>query len=224
MKLIKKVAGLTLGVSALALSFSSVAMAHVVVRPGDAVTGAYMTFNVSVPVEKDIATTAVKLEIPKGLAHVTPTVKQGWTIQTEKEGTGEDTVIKSITWSGNRIDAGFRDDFTFSAKTPDTATDLRWNAYQTYADGSVVAWNLDEDDQPTKPDGSPDFAKSGPFSVTKVSGETATETAINHVHNNAHDAQSAATRATYVGVAGILVGFAGVFLATQKKSGKHHKS
>lgn len=216
MKLSKQLAGFGVGVSALIFSFAGVASAHVVVKPGEAVTGAFMTFTVGVPVEKDIATTSVKLDIPTGLGHVMPTLKPGWTIQTEKEGRGEEAVVTSITWSGHEIGAGFRDDFTFSAKTPDKPTELQWKAYQTYADGSVVEWNLAEDNQPTKADGSPDFSKSGPFSVTKVTSETAAEAAAKHANDNANSAQHAANRAMYVGLGGIVLGFAAVYLATRK--------
>lgn len=216
MKVSKKIAAFALGVSALAMSFTGIASAHVTVKPGEVLTGSFQTFNVGVPVEKDMATTAVKLEIPAGLGHVTPTVKHGWTISVEKEGSGEEAVVKSITWNGNEIAAGYRDDFTFSAKTPDKPVELQWKAFQTYADGSVVAWNLTEDQQPKKEDGSPDFSKSGPFSVTKVVSQTAADAANKHVHDNAHDAQSAAKWGMYLGIAGILLGLAAVFLATRK--------
>jgi uncharacterized protein YcnI len=218
MKLSKKVAAFGLGVSALVFGFAGVASAHVTVKPGEAVTGAFMTFNVGVPVEKNLPTTAVKLEIPAGLGHVMPTVKPGWTIQTEKEGTGEEAVVKSITWSGNEIGAGYRDDFTFSAKTPDKPVELQWKAYQTYSDGSVVDWNLTDDEQPKNADGSPDFSKSGPFSVTKVVSENAADAAAKHAHDNAHEAQVTADRALYAGIGGIVVGLVAVFLVTRKKS------
>lgn len=218
MKISKKLAALSIGISALVFGFAGIASAHVTVKPGEVLTGAFQTFTVSVPVEKDLPTTAVKLEIPAGLTHATPTQRSDWTIQAEKEGSGEEAVVKSITWSGNQIGAGFRDDFTFSAKTPENPVELQWKAYQTYGDGSVVAWNVTEDKQPKKADGSPDFSKSGPFSVTKVSSESAEDTALTHVHHNAHDAQKAANRALYVGIGGIVLAFAAIFLATRKKS------
>jgi uncharacterized protein YcnI len=216
MKFSKKIATLGIGIMAGICSFAGVASAHVTVKPGEVVSGAFQTFTVGVPVEKGMATTNVKLEIPAGLDHVTPTVKPGWTIQIEKEGTGEDAIVKSITWSGSQIDSGYRDDFTFSAKTPDTPTELQWKAFQTYADGSVVAWNLTEDAQPTKADGSPDFSQSGPFSITKVLNESTQDAATKHAHDNAHTAQNAANRALYVGIAGILLALAAVYFATRK--------
>jgi uncharacterized protein YcnI len=216
MKLGKKLAAFGVGVSTLALSFVGVASAHVVVKPGEVLTGSFQTFTVGVPVEKGVATSSVKLDIPAGLSYVTPTQKPGWTIEVDKQGEGENTAVKSITWTGE-IGAGYRDDLSFSAKTPDKPVELQWKAHQTYADGSVVEWNLTQDQQPKKADGSPDFSKSGPFSITKVVSETAVDAANKHVHDNAHDAQSTAKWALYFGIGGILLGFVAIFLATRKK-------
>jgi len=71
----------------------------------------------------------------------------------------------AITWSGGEIGAGYRDEFTFSAKTPDQPADLQWKAYQTYGDGTTVSW----DQQPTSANSEDkDDATTGPFSVTKL--------------------------------------------------------
>ncbi len=139
-----------------------VASAHVVVKPAEVGVGAYQTFTTSVPNEKDIPVTAMKLTIPAGLKSVTPTVKPGWTIDEVKDGSGEDAVVKEITWSGGTIPAGQRDDFTFSAQAPAKPTSVQWKAYQTYEDGTVVSW----DQAPTKSDD--DSGDKGPYSVTKV--------------------------------------------------------
>ncbi|HSX31748.1 MAG TPA: YcnI family protein, partial [Candidatus Saccharimonadales bacterium] len=199
------------------LAITHTASAHVVVKPSEVVTGSFETFSVSVPVERGVPTTAIKLDIPAGLQYVTPTVKPGWTISVSKDGEAEDAAVKSITWTGGQIEPGFRDDFSFGAKTPDTQTQLQWKAYQTYADGLIIEWNVREDQLPKKADGSPDFSQSGPFSITKVLDKTTLGTKIDHVHDNAHAAQAAARRATYFGIAGIVVGFVGVFMATRKK-------
>lgn len=147
------------------------AAAHVVVRPAEVPTASFQTFTASTPNEKDVPTTELKLILPKGLKHVLPTVKAGWHIDVEKDGKGETAEVKSITWKGGTIPAGFRDDFTFSAQVPADAGTLEWKAYQTYEGGQVVAWDLTQDKQPKKADGSPDFSASGPFSVTKVTAD-----------------------------------------------------
>ncbi|MEO5949956.1 MAG: YcnI family protein [Candidatus Saccharimonadales bacterium] len=203
------VIGVSIGVATLA--FSTSAFAHVVVKPAEVVTAGFQTFTIGVPNEKDISTTSIKLVIPDGLKYVQPTQKAGWQIDVEKSGTGEDAAVKSITWSGNEVKGGFRDDFTFSGQVPEKAADLQWKAYQTYSDGTVVSWDKaaqGEDSETTT---------SGPFSVTKVVADTATDTSIKKADQAAADAKSEASTALYVGVAGIVVGLAGVYVATRNK-------
>lgn len=140
------------------------AFAHVVVKPSEALTGAYQTFTTSVPNEKDVAVTGIRLVIPESVESVTPTVKPGWKITTKKSG---DTITE-ISWTGGTIPAEQRDDFTFSAHLPSTSGDIVWKAYQTYQDGSVVSW----DQKPAEDHGheSEDESK-GPYSVTTVKDE-----------------------------------------------------
>jgi uncharacterized protein YcnI len=141
-------------ITAMLLLTASVTAAHVVVKPNQAGVGSYQTFTVGVPVEKNMPTIGLRLVIPEGLEHVTPNVKPGWVIDVQKAGSDEAARVTQITWKGGKIPAGQRDDFSFSAKVPTGETTIQWKAYQTYSDGSVVAW-----------DGS---ATSTPFSETKV--------------------------------------------------------
>lgn len=201
--------GVVIGIATLA--FSSSAFAHVVVKPAEVVTAGFQTFTIGVPNEKDISTTSIKLVIPDGLKYVQPTQKEGWQIDVEKDGTGEDAAVKSITWSGNDVKAGFRDDFTFSGQVPEKTTELQWKAYQTYSDGTVVSW-----DKATQGEDS-ETLTSGPFSVTKVVADTETDASIKKTDQVAADAKSTASTALYVGVAGIVVGLAGVYFGTRKK-------
>ncbi|MBC7581670.1 YcnI family protein [Aeromicrobium sp.] len=148
----------------------AVASAHIAVKPAEILTGSFQTFTMGVPNEKDSTIIQLRLEIPAGLQYVSPTVKNGWNIATEKTGEGESAAITSITWDGGAIGAGLRDDFTFSAKAPDAAASLNWKAYQTYDDGTTVAW----DQKPTAKESESDTA--GPYSVTSVA-KTATAVA-----------------------------------------------
>jgi hypothetical protein len=78
-------------------------------------------------------------------------------------------MVAEIVWSGGSIPVGQRDDFFFSAKAPAEETTLTWKAYQTYADGNVVSWELTpEQEQPKDEEGNDDFSKFGPASQTKV--------------------------------------------------------
>jgi uncharacterized protein YcnI len=138
------------------------AFAHVVVKPVETTVGSFDTYTVSVPNEKEIAVTSVRLQIPKGLSYVTPTTKPEWSIDVEKDG----DVVRNITWKDGTIPAGQRQDFTFSAQAPAAAGHMTWKAYQTYADGTVVAW----DKAPTNSD--IEGENSGPFSVTNIKDDT----------------------------------------------------
>jgi uncharacterized protein YcnI len=149
----------------IALLLPAMASAHVVVTPKSLSVGEHQTFSVSVPNEKDVAVTQLKIDIPNGVSDVTPSAKTGWTITTDKADSGQETVVKSITWSGGSIPAGQRDDFTFSAQAPEKSTELHWNAYQTYADGTTVAWNQKPTDEESE------SGTSGPYSVTEVTSD-----------------------------------------------------
>ena len=199
-------------ISVLALAFSATASAHVTVKPAEVVTAGFQTFTVSVPNEKDIPTTSIKLVMPTGLEHVSPTQKAGWQIDIEKEGEGESAVVKSITWSGSTVGAGFRDDFTFSAKVPDNAAELQWKAYQAYSDGTGVSWDKADEGEHGEL-----AANSGPFSVTKVVAETVQDAAVKKTEQAAVDAKNSANTALYAAVAGVTIGLLGVYLATRRK-------
>ncbi len=199
------------GIVTLALSVT--ASAHVTVKPAEVVTAGFRTFTISVPNEKEISTTTVKLVVPDELKYVQPTQKVGWSIAIDAEGSGENAEVKSITWSGNEVKAGFRDEFTFSGQVPGTATELQWKAYQTYSDGTVVAW-----DKASSGEGHDTEDKnSGPFSVTKVVKETTDEAASINTENASNDAKRTANTALYVSVAGVVVALVGVYLGSRKK-------
>jgi uncharacterized protein YcnI len=147
-----------------ATSLSQPALAHVTVKPAQVGVASFQTFTTSVPVEKDVATTGLRIVIPQGLQFVTPTVKPGWTVVVKKEGEGESAVVTELEWTGGTIPAGQRDDFSFSAKTPAQTTILTWKAYQTYQDGSVVSWDQEgSHDGPEEED-----ENKGPASTSEV--------------------------------------------------------
>lgn len=201
--------GLTVGI--LTAPLTSAVQAHVVVRPAEVLTAAFQTFTVSVPNERDEATIGVKVIIPGNLKHVFPSVKPGWDIAVKKQGQGEAASVTSINWTGN-LPVGFRDDFTFSAQAPAEPTELQWKAYQTYADGKTVAWDLAKDKQPKKADGSPDFSDAGPFSVSAVVNEIRAQSAAQGDQNT--------LRPMLIASAALVVSLFAVFLASRKNSSK----
>lgn len=203
--------GIVIGI--VALTFTVPAVAHVTVKPTEAVTAAFQTFTVSVPNEKDIPTISVKVVMPKDLKYVTPTQKAGWEVEREVQGTGDSEKVTSITWSGGAIAQGLRDEFTFSAQVPEKATELQWKACQTYSDGTVVSW-----DQASEGGHGEGNSNAGPFSVTKVVAETSQDTAIAKADQAAADAESRANTALYFGTLGVLVGLIGIYFGTRKQN------
>lgn len=147
------------------------AAAHVVVKPNTAGIGAFQTFTMGVPTEKPMATVGLKLVLPEGLNHVSPNVKPGWKVEVKTQATGKKITNEDgtqtdemkaieIIWTGGLIPAGQRDEFAFSAQVPATPTTLTWKAYQTYLDGSVVAW-----------DQTPGTDVKNPYSKTSVADD-----------------------------------------------------
>lgn len=157
------ITGIIISIATLSL-LPTATFAHVVVTPAKASIGQHLTFNVSVANEKDVDVTALKLTIPAGLDDVSPTTKDGWTIDTTKTG----DAVTEISWTNGKIPVGQRQDFSFGAQAPAKAGDIDWKAYQTYADGTVVKW----DQAPTNSD--TEGENVGPYSVTTVSDDLTT--------------------------------------------------
>lgn len=177
------------------LMFPAAAFAHVVVTPSQVGIGASSLFDVSVPNEKEVAVTSIKLAIPKGVQDVSPDASAGWDIVTE----GPAGNVTAITWTGT-IPVGQRADFTFKAQAPAQAGSLDWRAYQTYADGSVVQWDQD-------PAGNGKSVKGdiGPYSVTKVVDDLSTSA-------TAATGSNTATLALVFSIAALVISAAGLFL------------
>lgn len=201
------------GFAALVVALSTIApaSAHVTVTPGEATTASYQTFTISVPNEKTIPTVGVKLLIPETLGSATPTQKAGWQIVKETTGEGDAQTTTSLSWEGGSIADGTRDEFTFSAKLPEKGTELQWKAYQTYSDGTVVAWDQDEHGKHGH------GGNSGPFSVTKVAEQSEAENATTKTDKAAKDAATNAERALYLGVGALALSGVAVGLALRKK-------
>jgi uncharacterized protein YcnI len=174
---------------------AGVASAHVTIKPNQVGVGAFQTFTVGVPNEKDIVVTGVRLVMPSGLGEVSVTVKPGWTVQTQKSG----DEVTEISWSGGSIPAEQRDDFTFSAQAPADPTDLQWKAYQTYEDGTVVSWDQD-------PAVSKDAVDNkGPFSVTNVVNDLTSSTPVEH------------STPLWLGIIATVLGLAGIGLSFRRR-------
>ena len=148
------------------------ASARVIVSPSEVPAGSIQTFKVSVSSDRPVSTIAVKLSIPEGVTNVIPNVKPGWAVVTKKG--GPDNRVVEISWVGGNIPSERRDEFMFSAQVPASVTTLPWKAYQTYANGVIIDWNIDP--QIAEASTSTDSSKPGPYSETKVMSTTRTAT------------------------------------------------
>jgi uncharacterized protein YcnI len=133
---IGRACALLLSTACLTLATAGVAWAHVVVSPKEAPANSYQKFVVSVPTEKDIPTTEVRVEVPEGFTVTGVQPVSGWQHEFEKEG----GVIRAISWSGGKINPEEFQEFALQARTPGDTGEFAWKAYQTYEDGSVVEW------------------------------------------------------------------------------------
>lgn len=169
-----------LALAALLSAFAAeTAFAHVTVQPKEVPQGSYQVFTVRVPTERPSATTAVKIVIPDGVEISRFEPKPDWTYEIETDGEGK---IVSVTWKA--AGAGLAEtefgEFRMQGKVAEDATELVWKAYQTYADGEVVAWT-----------GAPDA--DTPASVTRVTPAAAD--ADGHDHGGGGSADAGADRA-----------------------------
>lgn len=141
--------------------FSSVASAHVSVLPNTSTTGAWETYTVKVPVEKEVPTTKLTIKAPSGVEIMSYQPVPGWNYTADKDTSGK---VKSFTFeaTGEGILPGQFQQFTFVAKNPDKASQIAWDAFQYYKDGSIVEWTGDES------------AKT-PHSITDIVAGTSTD-------------------------------------------------
>jgi uncharacterized protein YcnI len=118
------------------LAVSAPAWAHVVVFPVVVTAGDYETLTVSVPTEKEIPTTKIRVEVPEGflLSGVQPV--PGWEHTFQEDG----GVVTAVTFSGGEIRPQEFQQFLVQAQAPEEPGEYPWKAFQTYEDGSVVEW------------------------------------------------------------------------------------
>jgi uncharacterized protein YcnI len=150
--------------------FSSLASAHVTVMPKTSTTGAWETYTLKVPVEKEVATTKVTIKAPQGVEIMSYQPVPGWTYSSEKDASGK---VKTFTFeaTGEGIQAGQFQQFVFVGKNPEKAAKAAWDAFQYYKDGSVVEWTGDE-------------GSDAPHSITDIVTATTTD---HHATQNTED-------------------------------------
>jgi uncharacterized protein YcnI len=130
-----------LAVACVALALAATASAHAQVSPPFAVAKASELFTLAVPTEKEDATTAkVELTPPSGFSIDSFVPAPGWTREAQTTGSGEETEIQKVTWSGGSIPTEEATNFQFLASA-DEAKTYTFKVRQTYSDGTVVDWS-----------------------------------------------------------------------------------
>ncbi len=120
------------------------ALAHVSVAPVESPPGVEERYAIRVPGEKPIPTVRVEVQFPPGATVNAVEAVAGWTVSVQREGSGR---VVSAAWDGGMIPSGQYVEFGVLARNPDSPRDLRWQAIQTYQDGSEVQWIGSPDSQ-----------------------------------------------------------------------------
>lgn len=124
-------------VLAVVLSLASVASAHAVMYPRQVTADSYEKFVLRVPTEKDIPTIGVRVEVPEGFTISRVQPLPGWQYELERDASGS---VIAVSWSGGQIGPDEFQEFVIQGKTAAETGRYAWRAWQTYSDGSVVAW------------------------------------------------------------------------------------
>ena len=125
----------------IALAVAPNAWAHAHVSPPVALAKEGQLFTLNVPNEKDDAqTTMVELTPPEGFSIDSVAPVEGWKVGIEKTGSGEESNINKVIWSGGTLRANETTDFPFLGSA-DSSKSYEFDVRQTYSDGSVVDWS-----------------------------------------------------------------------------------
>lgn len=207
----------------------TVAYAHVTVNPDTTAAESYASLTFRVPTESDDASTeklVVDLPTDTPFLSVTPRSLPGWDVEVEVErldepfeveGATVDEAPARITWTAKKGDEVPPHEYQeFAVRVgvlPEEGTEIVLPAHQTYTDGSVVDWDdlaTDDGKEPEAP--APVFtttaaeAEGGHHGAASDDGEAdASDEAA-----AADDAQAVDPVSRWLGVAGIVVGAAGL--------------
>jgi uncharacterized protein YcnI len=142
MKAVPKLMVATGAAAVAGLVFAAAASAHAIMSPAVAKAKVLQQFTLSVPTEKEgLTTTKIELTIPSEFAIDSfEPPPAGWTQQTRSTGSGENTVVQKVTWTGGHTPTEQDSVFRFNAAVTKTGN-VTFDVRQTYSDGSVVDWN-----------------------------------------------------------------------------------
>jgi uncharacterized protein YcnI len=133
--------GILLATTAGGLVFAASAFAHAEISPSVALAKHLQLFSLAVPTEKEsAATTKVELTPPSGFSIDSFVAAPGWTRAEQTTGTGENTTVQKVTWTGGKVPTEEDALFQFLAST-DASKAYSFKVRQIYSDGTVVDWS-----------------------------------------------------------------------------------
>jgi uncharacterized protein YcnI len=133
-------ASTVLATLAAALVVTGSAAAHAHVSPSTALANADQVFTVSVPTEKEgVTTTGVELIPPSGFEIDAFFAAPGWKRDVQTTGSGENTEITRVAWTGGAVPHDDAAIFQFVGSA-ESAEAYSFKVRQTYSDGTVVDW------------------------------------------------------------------------------------
>jgi uncharacterized protein YcnI len=117
------------------------ASAHARISPSVSLSKELQLYSLAVPTEKENATTTqVLLTVPKGFSIDSFVPSPGWKRAEQSTGSGENTVIQKVTWTGGHVPTEEDALFQFLGQ-PSKAGSYTFQVQQTYSDGSIVNWS-----------------------------------------------------------------------------------
>jgi uncharacterized protein YcnI len=123
------------------LALAGSAFAHAHVSPPVVLSKEGQVFTLAVPTEEENAdTTKIELTPPSGFSIDSFAPVPGWQREVQSTGSGEETAIQKVTWSGGKVPHEEASMFQFLAST-DAAKTYSFKVRQTYSDGTVVDWS-----------------------------------------------------------------------------------
>jgi uncharacterized protein YcnI len=123
------------------LAAASSAWAHAEISPPIGKSKTTQLFTLAVPTEKEgLTTTKVELTPPSGFGIDSFVPSVGWKREVKSTGSGENTQIQQVTWTGGTVLTGEDAVFQFLGNA-DSSKTYTFKVRQTYSDGSVVDWS-----------------------------------------------------------------------------------
>jgi uncharacterized protein YcnI len=123
------------------MALAPAAFGHAGMSPPVVPEGRGQLFSLTVPTEeKGLTTTQVELTVPEGFSVFSFAATPGWKRTAVTVGSGEETKVKSVKWTGGSVPLGEAAVFQFVGLA-DGAGDYRFVVRQTYSDDSVVNWS-----------------------------------------------------------------------------------